>query len=613
MEDPFATAVAIPVFSTKMKASKVRALRHARMDWLRRPLRGGFAKGYAMKKICKAQPFTRILFILFTLLFMCFCLSPPRGFSMKGQHGHSAASGEVPLIEGLVDLDFSITTDNPKAQEYFNQALVLTYGFDHADAEVSYLKAAELDPEAAMAWWGAAFVLGPNINAPMDDAAVPKAYERAQKALELSGSATEKEQALIRALAERYAPGPQGDRSGLDNAFAEAMGRVYQRYPDDPNVAVLYAESLMDLHPWNYWTEDDKAQPWTPRIEALLEKVIAGHPNHPHGHHLYIHLMENSPRPEATVKSADIIRHLVPAAGHLVHMAGHGYYAAGLYHDCSVVNEEAIGVDKVLKSSFDTSGLYQLAYMPHNLHFLLASYMMEGRSKDAVAAARTLAAGVDRQQMRQPGLASLQHFYLTPYYALVRFGMWDEVLAEAAPPADLKYPTAMWHYARGMAFTRKGDLEKAGEELSGLKAAANDPQLADMKIWDLNKVTDLLAVASNVLAGELAAAKGDDQAALGHFERGVALQDRLAFDEPPTWYYPVRQSLGTHLYRVGRIHEAEEVFRKDLLKNAENPYSLYGLAQCLKSQDKALEADEAERRFRRAWSRADLEMKRPVF
>jgi tetratricopeptide (TPR) repeat protein len=567
-----------------------------------------------MKQICEMHPSIRTFFTVFLTLS---CLLPAKVLSAEGRHDHSAhsahLSGDVPLVDGLVDLGFAITTDNPEAQKYFNQALVLTYGFDHADAEVSYLKAAELDPQAAMAYWGAAFVLGPNINAPMDDAAVPRAYDLVKKALELSGSATEKEQALIRALAERYAPEARADRSSLDRAFAEAMGQVYQRYPDDPDVAVLYAESLMDLHPWNYWTGDDQAQPWTPQIEALLEKVIAEHPGHPHGHHLYIHLLENSPKPEATVKSADIIRNLVPAAGHLVHMAGHGYYAAGLYHDCSVVNEEAIGVDKVLKSSFDTSGLYQLAYMPHNLHFLLASYMMEGRSKDAVAAARSLAAGVDTEQMRQPGLGSLQQFYLTPYYALVRFGLWDEILAEPAPPADLKYPTAMWHYARGMAFTRKGDLQKAREELARLKEAVNDPELEEMKIWDLNKVTDLLGVASEVLEGEVAAAGGDDQAALSHFEKGVTIQDRLAFDEPPTWYYPVRQSLGAHLFRIGRIHEAEEVFRKDLLKNAENPYALFGLAQCLKAQDKSLEATEAQRRFRRAWSRADVEMSRPVF
>jgi tetratricopeptide (TPR) repeat protein len=555
-----------------------------------------------------------VLWRVFALLvvFLGFTVALALGTSGKHDHSSDAARG-VTLLDGLIDLQFPITTDSQAARDYFNQGLVLTYGFDHADAEVSYLEAARHDPEAAMAYWGAAFVLGPNINAAMNEEDAPRAYALAQKALALSDKASEKERALIEALATRYAPEAPADRSSLDQAFAEAMRQVYGRYPDDPNIAVLFAESLMDLHPWDYWTEDDQAQPWTPEIQVLLEKVIAEHPRHPHGHHLYIHLLENSPTPEATVKSADVIRHLVPQAGHLVHMAGHAYYAAGLYHDCSVVNEEAIGVDKVLKASFDTEGLYQLAYMPHNMHFLLASYMMEGRSQEAVAVARTLSAGVNQEMMRQPGLESLQHFYLTPYYTLVRFGRWDEMLAEPAPPDDLKYPRAMWHYARGIAFTRKGDSGSAAAELAKLNALATDPSLAEMMIWDLNKVTDLLAVASEVLAGEIAAARGGKEEALAHFERGVALQDKLAFDEPPTWYYPVRQSVGMLLLDLGRQQEAEAVFRTDLRKNPENPYALYGLSQALKAQEKSELAADTEQRFRRAWARSDVKMDRPVF
>jgi tetratricopeptide (TPR) repeat protein len=562
------------------------------------------------KKPLQKSVLTRVLAPL--ILFLFFTAAVASGSSGKHDHSSDEARG-VTLIDGLIDLQFPITTDSQAARDYFNQGLVLTYGFDHADAEVSFQEAARHDPEAAMAYWGAAFVLGPNINAPMEEADAPRAYELTQKALSLSDGVSEKERALIEALATRYAPEAPTDRSSLDVAFAEAMRQVYLRYPDDSNVAVLFAESLMDLHPWDYWTEDDLAQPWTPEIQAVLEKVIAEHPRHPHGHHLYIHLLENSPTPEATIKSADIIRNLVPQAGHLVHMAGHAYLAAGLYHDCSVVNEEAIGVDKELKTAFDTEGLYQLAYMPHNMHFLLACYMMEGRSQEAVAVARSLSAGVDQEKMRQPGLESLQHFYLTPYYTLVRFGLWDEILAEPTPPDDLKYPTAMWHYARGMAFTRKGDTSLAEAELAKLNNLALDESLAEMKIWDLNRVPDLLGVASEVLAGEIAVARGNKEEALAHFERGVALQDKLAFDEPPTWYYPVRQSLGTLLFDLGRLQEAESVFRTDLLKNPENPYALYGLTQSLEGQEKSELAADADQRFRRAWARSDLEMDRPVF
>jgi len=523
------------------------------------------------------------------------------------------ATRPVPLLKGLFAIDYPITTVSRAAQAYFNQGLVLTYGFDHADAGTSFLEAARLDPDCAMAYWGAAFVLGPNINAPMDDADVPRAYALARKALALAGRATGKERALIKALAARYAPTPVADRSSLDRAFAAAMGEVYQSYADDPNVAVLYAESLMDLHPWDYWNADGSPQPWEPQIEQILTRVIQEHPRHPHGRHLYIHLLENSPHPEVLVKSADIIRTLAPASGHLVHMAGHAYYASGLYHDCSQVNEEAIEVDKTLIAAFDTDGLYRLAYVPHNLHFLLASYMMEGRSREAVVLARTLSAGVDPEQMRRPGLGGLQQFYLTPYYTLARFGFWDEILAEPAPPADLKYPLGMWHYARGLAQVRKGNLAGGEEELAALKGVAADPEAAALKIWELNSGGALLGIAVEVLSGEIAAGKGEKQSALADFERGVVLEEGLVSDEPPPWYYPVRQSLGALLLDLGRNQEAEAVFRRDLLKNAENPWSLLGLAQALRAEGKNDQAADAEQRFRRAWARADLELLRPVF
>jgi len=566
-----------------------------------------------MKKSILKSP-VRTILTLFIVGFWTISFSQTAQANGKEkQPPHSEISTEVPLLEGLFALDYPITTDNKKAQAYFNQALVLTYGFDHTDAEISFMEAIKYDAECAMAYWGIAFVLGPNINAPMKDDNVQRAYAMVQKALALAGKVTAKERALIEALAVRYASESMPDRSSLDKAFAVAMRKVYQLYPDDPNVAVLYAESLMDLHPWNYWADDGAPQPWEPEIEAVLEKVVKEYPNHPHGHHLYIHLLENSPKPEATVNSADIIRRLAPASGHLVHMAGHAYYAAGLYHDCSTINEEAIGLDKILRSSFDSSGLYQVAYMPHNIHFLLASYMMEGRSREAIAAARTLSAGIDSDMMRQPGMGALQLYYLSPYYALVRFGKWDMVLAEAAPAEDLKYPLGMWHYARGIAYVREGDVSRAEVELAKLRTLAADPAVANVKIWDLNSGSDLLGIAVEVLAGEVNAARGDIDTALAYFRRGVVMEDKLLFDEPPSWYFPVRQSLGALLLDLDQIEEAEAVFRKDLLKNAENPWSLYGLSRCLKAKGVTAMAADAEKRFSRAWARADLELSRPVF
>jgi tetratricopeptide (TPR) repeat protein len=480
----------------------------------------------------------------------------------------------VPLIEGLFTRNYPVTTKSPKALAYFNQGLALTYGFDHADAEVSFLEAIKHDPGCAMAYWGVAYVLGPNINAPMDDSAVPRAYKMARQALELADKVSEKERRLIMALSKRYGPEPVKDRSMLDKAYAEAMKKVYIDFPDDADIGVLTAEALMDLHPWDYWTRDGNPQPWTASIRWILEKIVRDTPDHPQAHHLYIHLMENSPTPEVTVRSADVIGRLMPASGHLVHMASHAYYAAGLYHDCSLSNERALGVDQMLLSSFDTKGLYQLAYVPHVLHFLLACYMMEGRSEDAILVARALADGIDQQDMRAPGMGTLQHFYLTPYYTLVRFGKWEEILEEDPPADDLVYPRGMYYYARGMAYA---------------------------------------AIAYEVLGGELALAENKMAEAVAHLERGVAMEENLHFDEPPTWYFPVRQALGALLLKLDRAAEAEAVFKKDLQKNLENPWSLLGLAQSLKAQGKKELVPDVEKRFRRAWSRADLKLETPIF
>lgn len=531
----------------------------------------------------------------------------------NNQRQQMAENGKVPLLEGLYAIDFPLTTDKPKARAYFNQGLVLTYGFDHSDAEVSFIEAAKHDPDLAMAYWGAAFVLGPNINASMDPANAPRAYAMVQQAQRLAAKASQKERDLIDALSVRYTPKPVKDRSALDRNFAKAMAQVYATYPDDPDIAVLYAEALMDQHPWDYWTADDKAQPWTPAIQTVLARAVHEHPRHPHAHHLYIHLMENSPTPEVAVNSADIILNLVPASGHLVHMAGHAYYAAGFYNDCSRSNEKALGVDRMLADAFDTQGLYQLGYMPHVLHYLIASYMMEGRSEDAIKAARALSAGVDPQKMRTPGLETLQHYYLAPYYTLVRFGKWNAILQEPFPDQDLLYPRAMLYYARGMAYANKGKPVKAEEALKALDSLRHEPELDSFRIWEINKVKDILAIASDVLSGEIALARNQHQKAIGYFEAGVDKEMNLLFDEPPPWYFPVRQALGNALLEDGQAKRAEAVFRKDLLKNAENPWSLLGLSLALKQIDKPLLEQDADKRFNKAWARADLPLKQPMF
>ncbi len=530
-----------------------------------------------------------------------------------GANSENDAARTIPLLPGLLVHNFPVTTKNAEAQAYFNQGLVLAYGFDHADAEVSFLEAAKEDPDCAMAYWGVAFVLGPNINAPMDPAMAPRAYEMARKALALSSQISPKESALITALFQRYAPVPVADRAALDQAFARAMQGAYDRFPNDPDIAVLYAEALMDLHPWDYWMADGSPQPWTPQIRKVLEKVIGTFPENPHGHHLYIHLMENSPTPEVTIKSADLISTLAPASGHLVHMAAHAYYAVGFYHASSQADERAIAVDNLLASSFATRGLYQTGYVPHVKHYLLASYMMEGRSKEAIRVAHDLAAGINLDEMRGPGGGTLQHFYLSLYYVLARFGQWHEILTLPAPPSDLLYPLGMYHYARGLARLRTGSTAEAQEELTALEKITRDKGLAEVKIWDINKASDLLAIATEVLTGELAAAIDQGDQAVDHLTRAVSLEDQLPFDEPPPWYFPVRQALGAVFLDQGKNEEAEGVFRRDLEKNTENPWSLFGLAESLRLQGKTEQIADTEKRFQRSWSRADLTLKCPVF
>ncbi len=512
----------------------------------------------------------------------------------------------APVLEGMGSHHHAISTSSPEAQRFFNQGLTLAYGFNHAEAERAFREAARLDPQCAMCFWGAALVRGPNINAAMEADAVAPAYEALQQALALASNAGEKEQAYIQALAKRYVAEPVEDRTALDVAYAEAMREVARRYPDDPDAVTLFAEALMDLHPWDFWTKDGQPQPWTPEILSTLEAVLAQAPDHPGANHLYIHAVEASPTPERGVPSADRLGGLVPGAGHLVHMPAHIYIRVGRYHDASQANERAIAADDAYLAQCRVQGLYPLAYRPHNHHFLWASATMEGRSALAIEAARHMAAHVDSAMMREPGYGTLQHYWITPLYALTRFGRWDEILAALAPPEDLRYPTGVWHYARGVALTAKDRLDDAAQELEALEAIAADSTLETVTIWDINTTASLMRIAAEALAGELAARRGDHAEAVRRLEAATRLEDALNYDEPPPWHYPVRQSLGAVLLATNRAAEAEAVYREDLRRHPENGWSLLGLAQSLEAQGKADEAGAVRQRFDQAWAAADV-------
>ena len=514
---------------------------------------------------------------------------------------------EVILQDNLGHYTYPITTSVPLAQRYFDQGLILTSGFNHAEAARSFREAARLDPSCAMCFWGEALVLGPNINAPMDPSVVPQAYGAIQKALALIDKVTSKEEGLINALSRRYAKDVEKDRSHLDEAYAEAMRNVFRQYSDDAVVGALLAEALMDLHPWDFWTKEGEPQPWTGEVTSTLETVLSFAPNHPLANHLYIHAVEASPYPEKGLSSAKRLETLVPGSGHLVHMPGHIYIRLGRYRDAALANQRAVKVDQHYLSHSHTESIYTAAYVPHNYHFLWAATAKTGQKAVATQAANDTAATVNPEAMRDPGFGgTLQHFWLMPLYTKALFGQWADVLREPVPRADLLYPAAIRHYARGLAFVRQGRLDHAHQELTELKKIVKDPGMAQLTIFDLNPVSMIVAIAEAILEGELAAARGDTRSAVAWLTKAIELEDGLNYTEPKDWYLPPRQVLGAIFIQAGELKEAESVYRKDLEYHPQNGWSLFGLVQSLNGQGKTEEAYAVRQQFDEAWADADV-------
>ena len=522
---------------------------------------------------------------------------PPSGYRMT-----------APLFDNLGSHHFPISTDVPLAQRYFNQGLILSYGFNHVEAARSFRESQKLDPQCAMAYWGEALVMGLNINAGMEDANVGLAWDTLQKAVHWGERATPRERAYVAALASRYSPQVLSQRAPLDLAYAQAMRELAQEYPDDMDAQTLFAEAFMDTTPWDYWLEGERPKPVTIEILSMLERVLAIAPNHPGANHFYIHAAEaeHPQRPEA---SADRLGALVPGAGHLVHMPSHVYVRLGRYSDASRANEMATTADRDYVTQCHAQGMYPLAYVPHNHHFLWFSTSMEGRGESSIQAARHVSEHVDAGKMREPGCGTLQHFHALPLYALTRFGKWDEILQYPPPAEDLKYPIGVWHYARGMALTRKGRLEEAKQRLGHLEGLAADPELEQVTIWDINTTRSILQIASECLAAEIAAQDGRLEEAVERFGKAARMEDALRYDEPPPWYFPVRQALGAVLLRAGRPAEAESMYRHDLGKYPANGWSLFGLSRALAEQQKQRQARQVYSQYERAWRRADAPLK----
>lgn len=523
------------------------------------------------------------------------------------------ASGKVQvLFPGLdqVHMPITIHQDLPQAcrdsvQRYFDQGLLLAYGFNHAEAARSFWQATRLDSTCAMAWWGFAYVLGPNYNMGMEADNYQRAYAAITKARAGEAGCTGMERGLIDAMGLRYTAGPVDDRSMLDKAYSEALRTVADRYPDDADVATLFAESLMDQHPWDLWEKDGREKPWTPEIIATLERGMKRFPEHPGAHHLYIHAVEASSTPERGLPSADFLVDAVPLSGHLVHMPSHIHIRTGRYHAGVEANRRSVSVDSAYTASCHAQGAYPLVYFPHNIHFLSACAVLSGERQLAWQSALDLRAHLARDLMHEPDFATLQHYHAFPWMVAVKQGMWDKLATEAAPDSSHGYARALWHFAQGMRQARTGDPAKARRDLAAVNTAMADSAVQQVSIWGINKATDVLAVAQHLLEGAILEAEGEVDKALAHLQQATVAEDALQYQEPPDWSFPVRHDLGALLLKAGRAKEAETVYRADLITWPENGFALEGLRSALAAQDRKVDAEALTPRIDAAWTYAD--------
>lgn len=526
-----------------------------------------------------------------------------------------ATRAGAPLFEGMGEFSMPITTADPDAQRYFDQGMILAFAFNHAESVRSFKAAQTLDPSCSMCFWGEALAIGPNINVTskgkviMSPAERTAAFSAITQALKLASGASPREQAYIQALASRYNGDPDTPRAPLDEAWAQAMGKVSETYPNDLTAAAIHAEALMNTMPWNYWSDDLKAKPATQVVIANLERVLEGAPDHPLAQHLYIHALEASSTPEKAEAVADRLTDLVPGAGHLVHMPAHIFYRVGRYNDAAEANIRAAAVDEAYIAQCNAQGFYPAAYYPHNIHFLWSSATMQGQRAVSLDSAQRVVDNVRVEQVKQ--FPTIEFFRTVPLLSMVRFGQWQTILSEPQPFAEFRFAEAIWRYARGVAFAATGEVAAARAELAQL-----EPLQADVAVTFLDKRdypgSVLVGIAINLLKGEIAYRQSDYAGAVPHFERAVAAQDLLPYTEPPFWYYPTRQSLGAALLKAGKPVEAEAVYRADLKQYRHNGWSMFGLMQSLEAQGKTAEAAKVKVHFDAAWQFADTELEASI-
>lgn len=538
-------------------------------------------------KILTAMKTLLFIFCLFsTLIFSCKNVERPQDIQViegAPEARYSCApvvsdtlwylnDNKAPLFEGMSSHTYPITTNSAEAQKYFDQGLVLSYGFNHAEAARSFYYATKLDPECAMCYWGYAYVLGPVLYG-----------------------------FICPFIISLFHAGI------LDQDYRAAMKKVQAAYRDDADISAMYAESIMNLHPWDLYDKEGKPKEWTPEIVDLLEKVIEENPDHPGAHHFYIHAVEASNTPEMGLASARAFDNdLVPGAGHLVHMPSHIYIRTGEYHKGTLANIRAVQADSLYVSLCHAQGAYPLAYYPHNYHFMAATATLEGSKEWAMEGANKLSAHIHPDLMKQPGWGTLQHYYVIPLYVMVKLGEWDQIIITDHKTYDLPYLEAVKNYARGMAYLRKNQLDKAREELVSLEERARDESLKEISIWEINTVDNLVQIARRVLQAEILAAEENYDESISLLQEAVDIEDALNYDEPPDWFFSVRHHLGAVQIEAGQYEDAIITFKEDLQRLPRNGWAHHGLKLAYEKLGDTRNVQVIEELIKDSWAYADI-------
>ena len=528
----------------------------------------------------------------------------------NAQHGHPSAAREekpVVLLTGLGETSHPVATTSAEAQKFFNQGFVLVYGFNHDEAARAFRRAAELDSQMAMAYWGLALAIGPNYNeTAISPERLKMAYDAVQKGLALAVKGPGHERAYLEALAKRFSAAPDADQKKLWVDYRDAMRELMQRYPDDLDAATLWADAAMTTNAWKLWSPQGRPADGTEEVVAMLESVLRRDPLHIGANHLYIHAVEASPHPEWAIQSADLLGKLTPAAGHLVHMPAHTYMRVGDYERAAKSNEWAASADRAYFERHGAQGIYPIGYYSHNLHFLAAAHSMQGRYMDAIRASTQLEDNVNR--FLKDNLWA-ESYLPTRLLIMTRFNRWDEVLKMKGPPAETPITKALWHWGRGMALAATGKINEAESEQK-IFVTASQAIPPETFYGSQNTARSVLKIAEYFLNSRIARAKDDRKSAIEFLRKAVEAEDVLAYDEPPGWYHPLsRESLGGALILDKQYSEAEQIFREDLRRNRRNGRSLFGLMESLKAQGKQREAELVRREFERAWKNADTKLK----